>query len=105
MKLFWTKEALIRLQEIEEFISKDNPVAAIDFVDKLISVAEKIVHYPEKGRMVPELSLENILELLYKNYRVVYLVKKKSVDILTVFEGHQLLKKEEILKVKTKKRI
>ena len=100
MKIFWTKEALLRLQEIEEYISKDNPIVAMEFVDKLISVAETIIDNPEKGRIVPELSLENIRELLHRNYRIVYLVKKNSVDILTVFEGHQLLKKEEIIKSK-----
>lgn len=98
MRIFWTREALLRLQEIEEYISRDNPLAAIEFVDELISLAETIKDNPEKGRIVPELSLENIRELLHKNYRIVYLVKKNSVDILTVFEGHQLLKKEEILK-------
>lgn len=100
MKIFWTKEALLRLQDIEEYISKDNPVVAIEFVDKLISLAETIIDNPEKGRIVPELSMESIRELLYKNYRIVYLVKKSSVDILTIFEGHQLLKKEEIFKSK-----
>jgi len=100
MKLIWTKEALLRLKEIDEYISRDNPVAATDFVDKLILVAETIVDNLKKGRVVPELSLENIRELLYKNYRIVYLVKKNSLEILTVFEGHQLLKKEEILKTK-----
>jgi len=100
MKLLWTKEALLRLQEIEEYISRDNPVAAIEFVDKLISVAETLVDNPKKGRAVPELSLDTIRELLHKNYRIVYLVKKSSVDILTVFEGHQLLKKEEVFKSK-----
>ncbi len=96
MKIFWTKESLHRLQEIEEYISKDNPIVAMEFVDKLISVAETIIDNPEKGRIVPELSLENIRELLHRNYRIVNLVKKNSVDILTVFEGKQLLKKEEI---------
>ncbi|MEW5844327.1 MAG: type II toxin-antitoxin system RelE/ParE family toxin [Bacteroidota bacterium] len=100
MKIFWTKEALLRLQEIEEYISRDNPVTAIEFVDKLISVAEVIVDYPEKDRIVPELSIEKIREVLHKNYRIVYLTKKNSIDILTVFEGHQLLKKEEIFKGK-----
>jgi len=98
VKLFWTKEALHQLQDIEEFISRDNRIAAIEFVDKLISVAETIADYPEKGRIVPELSLDNIRELIHKNYRIVYLVKKNSIDILTVFEGHQLLKQEEIIK-------
>ena len=100
MKIFWTKEALLRLLEIEEYISIDNPVVAVEFVDKLISVSETLIDNPEKGRIVPELSFENIRELLYKNYRIVYLVKKNSVDILTVFEGHQQLKKEEIFKSK-----
>ena len=98
MKLLWTNEALVRLREIEEYISKDNPKAAADFVDKLISLAEKITDNPEKGRIVPELSIEFIRELLHKNYRIVYFIKKKSIDVLTVFEGHQLLKKEEIIR-------
>jgi toxin ParE1/3/4 len=97
MKLLWTKEALIRLQEIENYISSDNPVAAIEFVDKLITIAESLIEYPQKGRVVPELSVEKIRELLYKNYRIVYLIKKNSIDILTIYEGHQLLKKEEII--------
>ena len=100
MKIFWTREALLRLKKNEEYISTDNPVVAIEFVDKLISIAETLKDNPEKGRIVHELSLENIRELLHKNYRIVYLVKKNSVDILTVFEGHQLLKKEEIFKSK-----
>lgn len=98
MKLLWTKEALLRLREIEEYVSSDNPIAAVDFVDKIISLAETIVDNPKKERVVPELSLENIRELLYKNYRIVYLIKKSSIEVLTVFEGHQLLKREEIIK-------
>lgn len=85
------------LMEIEEYISRDNPIAAVEFVDKLITITETIVDNPKKGRVVPELSLENIRELLFKNYRIVYLVKKKSIEVLTVFEGHQLLKKEEVI--------
>jgi plasmid stabilization system protein ParE len=94
MKIFWTKEALIRLQEIEDYISRDNPIAAIELVDKLISVAESIIDNPEKERIVPEISLEKIRELMHRNHRIVYLVMKNSIDILTVFECHQLLKKE-----------
>jgi addiction module RelE/StbE family toxin len=101
MKIFWTKEALLRLQEIEEYISRDNPAIAIEFVDKLIEIAETIIDNPKKGRIVPELSIENIRELLFKNYRIVYLVKKSIIDILTIFEGHRSLKREKYLKTKT----
>ncbi len=98
MTLNWTKEALLRLQEVEEYISQDNPETAIKFVDKLISVTEGLNKYPEKGRVVPELSIDQIREVIYKNYRIVYLLKKKSIEILTVFESHKLLHKDEIIK-------
>ena len=99
MRLSWTKEALIRLQEIEEYISQDNPQIAIEFIDKIISIAETIPDNPEKGRIVPELSIERIREILYKNYRIVYYRKKSIIEILTVFEGHQLLKNEEVIRI------
>jgi toxin ParE1/3/4 len=97
MKLLWTKESLISLQEIEKYIASDNPQTALAFIDKLISLAESLSFNPEKGRIVPELSIAQIREILYKNYRIVYLLKKNSLEILTVFEGHRLLRKEEIL--------
>ncbi|MBI1937271.1 MAG: type II toxin-antitoxin system RelE/ParE family toxin [Ignavibacteriales bacterium] len=90
MKIYWTKEAMSCLQKNEASIAQDNLLAAAEFVDKLISAAETLVNHPEKGRVVSELALENIRELLYKNYRIVYLTKEKSIDILTVFEGYQL---------------
>jgi len=99
MKLSWTKESLVRLQEIEEYIARDNLQSAINFVDRLISTAETIPNNPEKGRIVPELSIEKIREIIYKKYRIVYLIKDKSIEILTIFEGHQLLKKDALLKL------
>ncbi len=98
IQLHWSKEALVRLEEIEEFISRDNPQIAIEFTDKLILIAETIPQNPDKGRIVPELAIEQIREILYKGYRIVYNRRENSIDILTIFEGHQLLKKEEILK-------
>lgn len=97
MKLYWTKQSLLNLQEIEDFISQDNPNAAIKLTNKLISLAKDLIIFPEKGRIVPELSITQIREILYKNYRIVYLIKKNSIDILTVFEGHKLLGVENII--------
>ncbi len=102
MKIVWTKEALIRLQEIENFISQNNPQKAIEFVDTLINKAERIVDNPRRGRIVPELSIEQIREIIFKNYRIVNLLKRKSINILTVFEGHRLFRREEIIKKKKK---
>jgi len=97
VKVLWTKNAKIQLLSVEEFIANDNPSGAIDFTDEIINLAETLAEYPEKGRVVPELSHSNIRELLYKKYRIVYLIKKDRIEILTLFEGHRLLKSEDIL--------
>lgn len=86
MKVYWTKEAVERLNEIKLFIMKDNPIAAEKLIDKLITLAECLSKNPERGRIVPEFSIKVIRELLYKNYRIVYLLKKRRIEILTVFK-------------------
>jgi addiction module RelE/StbE family toxin len=97
MKIHWTRESLDRLAEIEHFIARDNAERAAKFVDELIAHAEAIVPGdPRAGRMVPEISNPDIRELLFKKYRIVYRIKKSAVEILTVFEGHRLLRVDEI---------
>lgn len=98
MKINWSKEAMINLQQIEDFISADNPEVAIRFTDKLISLSKDIGRFPKKRRIVPELSIDLIREIIYKNYRIVYAVKKNSITILTVFESHKLFSKDNIKK-------
>jgi plasmid stabilization system protein ParE len=96
MKVRWTHEALVRLVEIEEFISRDSPSRARSFVDQIIERAESLPARPRIGRVVPEVSNPNIRELIFKKHRIVYRVRKDVVEILTVFEGHRMLRIGEI---------
>ncbi len=106
MKILWTREALRQLTEIEDFIAKDSAERAAQFVDEMVAHAESLLPDPRIGRTVPEISNPDIRELLFKKYRIVYRVNKNTVEILTVFEGHRLLRVDEIGaggKVETKK--
>ena len=96
MKVIWSKESLHRLIEIEEFIAEDNPSKAVEFTDFLVSKSLLIEENPRMGRMVPEFSDPDIRELIIKGYRLVYRLGKGRIDILTVFEGHRLIRKSEI---------
>ncbi len=78
--------------EIEEYISKDSPGRAVQFVEELIEHAEVLSDKPRIGRIVPELANPDIRELLFKKYRIVYRLKANCIEILTVFEGHRLLR-------------
>jgi len=43
------------------------------------------------GRIVPEIGDEAIREVLYRNYRIAYVVDRddKEVDVLTIFHSSQ----------------
>lgn len=89
MKVLWTEQAFARLAEIESYIAADNPAMAKRFVARLIQRAEPLAKNPYMGRAVPELPESKLRELVEGNYRIVYRVRGKTVQILTVFEGHR----------------
>ena len=91
MKIIWSKESLNQLTEIERYIAKDSPERAERFINKLIDRVEKIKDYPSQSRVVPEFLKDEIREVFVKTYRIVYRISKNQIEILTVFEGHQLI--------------
>lgn len=48
---------------------------------------------PFAGRVVPELGRDDIREAIVRNYRIVYLIAPNRIEVLTVFEGHQELRR------------
>jgi len=96
MKLFWTETARQDLQGIRRYIATDNPAAAKRWVQRLRERARNALNAPLAGRTLPELSREDIRELIEGNYRIVYQVFADRLVILTVFEGHQLFPEEKV---------
>ena len=95
MKVEWSPLALDRVSEIARYIAKDNPDAAERWVSQLFDSVERLADFPESGRIVPEVGVRRIRELIFGAYRVIYSVKDK-VEILTVRRGSQLLDVSEI---------
>ncbi len=96
MSVRWSQEAGENLVDIEEFIARDSVERAVRFVDDLIDHAEAILaDNPRSGRTVPEIGNPDIRELIYRGYRIVYRLNGEQIEILTVFEGHRLLRLKE----------
>jgi toxin ParE1/3/4 len=60
---------------------------ASGFVERIILAADRLVDYPKVGRVVPETNDENVRELLYQGYRLIYRVKGDSIEMLSVIHG------------------
>ena len=93
MDIFWTGKAQKNLVSIGSFIRRDNPKAANRSISNIRKRTLLLKSNPNIGRAVPEVADKSIREILYKNYRIVYKVKTKTIDILMVFEGHNLFEK------------
>ena len=90
----WTDRALGDLEAIGDFIARDNPRAALRWVEKLMATARKAAPLPLRGRRVPEVGRDDVREVFLKTYRIVYRVVPDGIEVLTVFEGHRLFPTE-----------
>lgn len=91
MKVRWTDAAARRIEEIRDFVVADDPEAASRLAAELVALAESLRTMPLRGRRVPELADRELRELILRIYRLVYRVRGRAVEVLTVFEAHRLL--------------
>ena len=88
--IIWSNKARLDLLLIKKHISYDKPDSALLFIRRLKAKTERLKKFPQSGRIVPELSRQDIREILIDNYRIIYKITAKYVCVLTVFEGHQI---------------
>lgn len=96
MKIIWSPLVIDRTTEIAEYIAQDNPSAATKWIEILFDKVQLLKLSPKSGRIVPETRREDIRELIYGNYRIIYGVGNKQISVLTVRNGKQILPIEEI---------
>jgi len=86
-EIIWSELAKDHLQEIDSYISKGSPFYSIIFIDKLIASIDKLRLFPRCGRIVPEFQKENLREIFFHKYRVVYSIDDDIVKILAIIHG------------------
>ena len=95
MNIFWSPLAITRVNEIADYIANDNLHVAQDWVDDVFEKIERLEEFPSSGRVVPELTREDIREIFLGNYRIIYQISKEVVSILTVRHFKQRLPLED----------
>jgi plasmid stabilization system protein ParE len=83
----WTLIAADDVRLLEEWIARDSHLNAVEFTDRLVGSVEKLADAPRLGRVVPEFDREPLRELIFRGYRIVYLVEGTSVNVLRVVHG------------------
>lgn len=87
MEVHWTDTAIAHLDGIYRYIARDSERYALRTVDRITQRSVQIGDQPLSGRMVPELSIGQIRQVIEGPYRIVYYVKPNRVDVLAVIHG------------------
>ncbi|MEJ2250811.1 MAG: type II toxin-antitoxin system RelE/ParE family toxin [Candidatus Lokiarchaeota archaeon] len=92
VEIKWTNNALEELDDIALYISKDSPNYAHILINEIYEMVSHLKQFPKFGRKVPEYDNPNLREILYKNYRIIYLIKQDHLEIISVVHGSRKLK-------------
>lgn len=86
------------LIEILEYYNAKNEAYSKKLLIALENRVEELKEFPERGRVVPELEKQNILEyreLIEGNYRIIFAIEDKNVIIHTIIDSRRNI--EELL--------
>jgi addiction module RelE/StbE family toxin len=87
MEIEWSEPAEWDLGDIYDYIARDVPLYAEQFVDQILATTNLLKDQPLMGRNVPEANREDVRELLFQNYRIIYQVKPEFIYIVAVIHG------------------
>lgn len=96
MLIEWTAPALDDLEAIRDYIGKDSPYYGRQFIERIFDAAEKLLDHPKMGRPVPEADRDDVRELIYQGYRIIYRTKPDRVQVITVVHGSRNLAAKEV---------
>ena len=71
VEIKWTTQAIVDIDNIANFIAKDSDQYARLQTERFFENTKILLTHPKFGRVVPELGVENIRQLIEGNYRII----------------------------------
>ena len=85
----WSIPAKNDLKQIHDYIAKDSKYYAQNVVREIVTKTETLIDFPEIGRVVPEISDQNIRELIVYSYRLIYEISESGIEIIAIIHGRR----------------
>lgn len=91
MKITWSQPAIEDLSNIKAYIGADSDHYASVFLDGIFEAVERLESFPRLGRLVPEEEMDELRELLYHNYRILYLILEQEIVVIAIVPPQKIL--------------
>ena len=89
MKVIWSPLAELRALEAVDFIAKDRPQAAADWLEELLERIGALDKFAKRGRVVPEIGKPTHRQVFHDPYRIIYRIDASQVVVLTIRHGRR----------------
>jgi toxin ParE1/3/4 len=77
-------EAVVDLDEIWEFIARDNPIAADKVIAEILAALDNLVSFPKQGHKRPDLTTRPLRFTLVHEYLISYAPDEKPLWVVAV---------------------
>lgn len=91
VKIEWSKITNDNLLQIYNYIYQDSIYYAAKTINKIIQTTDNLDFSPYMGRKVLEYDDDNIRELIYKSYRIIYEINLDRVFIRRIWHSARIL--------------
>lgn len=86
-QVIWSPRAEKRLDEIGDYIAKDAPARAADFVERLLGSTRRLKEFPESGAVAPENNA--FRQVVLQGYRLIYRIRGEVCQVVTIISPGQ----------------
>ncbi len=84
----FAESALKDLEVIRDwYIDQGAPDAREKLLGEIIAQVERLVDFPESGRIVPECEIANLGEIIFPPFRIVYRLDKNRARIVRIWKS------------------
>lgn len=95
-EIVWSDPALADLDAIADFIALENPIAAGEFVRRVLKHVEQLSAHPESGSRPRELKRSRYRQLVEPPCRIFYRFDGEQVLVVHVMRTERLLRRHRI---------
>lgn len=95
-EIVWSDPALADLEAIADYIALEDPVAASQFVQRVLAHADQLALHPDSGSRVPEMRKSRYRQLVEPPCRLFYRHDGQTVFIVHVMRAERLLRRRRL---------
>ena len=87
----WSKLATADYDSLLNYYQEIAPKFAIILAKKIYFLIDNLKKFPRIGRIIPEMENENLREIIYRNFRIIYRIKGNDIEIVRIIHSSRKL--------------